>query len=341
MRTIFSFAFLSFFKIALFAQNTVPVVFYIDDADSHREVVGALVSIKQTGYNTKPTGGGGRVSFDNVPVGEIEYNISKEGYQFKSDRENVSSEIKSNTFRVSLQKIPSPDDKKILVTGEVTDADGNELKDAWVEVKIADVERTVTTNESGNYTLDITPNSKFPATSMRIEVKKGTCKKTEVIDLNRTNMVYKDFKLDCGGGKTSSGEGKDIVKEKTIGPLGEKTLNGIKMTIDRFEQRGSTATFYFTLENMTAATSIRETGVAGYNASQLIDQDGNSFPSNYASVGNTQGYNDWAQVKLIYSTPVKGSIQFDVNAVQVKKAALLKVVLSGYGSIELINLNLK
>ncbi len=344
MRTICSFALICLFHSDLLSQTAVPVVFIIDDADAHKDIVGAMVSIKQTGYNTKPTGANGKVSFENVPVGEIEYNIMKEGYQFNTGRVNVSSETKSNTFRVSLLKMPTADDKKILVTGEVNDVEGNDLKDAWVEVKIVDVVRTVMTDESGNYSADITPNPQFPATFVRIEVKKGDCKKTEKVEMNRTNVIYKDFKLDCIDGKPISGGG-DIpvdpgVKPLVIkGPLADKSSDGVKMSVDRFEQRGSTATFYITLENMTAAKAIREIYLGG-DQSELVDQDGNSFTGNYATIGNGQG-DGWVKAKLIYGTPVKGSIQFDVSAVQIKRAALLKTNLSGVGDIEFVNLLLR
>jgi uncharacterized protein YdeI (BOF family) len=307
-------------------------------------VVGALVSIKQTGYQTKPTIGGGKVSFENVPVGQIDYNISKEGYQFKDYRQNVSAEIKNNTFRISLQKIPAADDKKILVTGEVNDAEGNDVKDALVEVKIVDVFSTVKTDDGGNYSAYITPNPQFPATFVKIEVKKGDCKKTEKVDLNRTNVIYRDFKLDCTDGKPSSVDGDNtlgggVKPPVTKGPIDKKSLNGVQLSVDRFDQRGSTATFYFTLENLTAATSIRPTGMYATSA-ELVDQDGASYVSNYVSIGNGQG-SDWVEVKLIYGNPVKCSLQFDVGAVQVKKAAMLKFDLYDYGQIEFVNLSLK
>lgn len=202
MRFALLFLSLLFISLESIAQTTlVKVIFTVEDFDTRKGMPGALVQIRQTA-STQPTLADGKVTFNNVPVGEIEYFIMKEGYQFETGRVNVSTDEKTNIFRISISKI---DDKKILVTGEVTDSEGRDLKDALVEVKIADQVRTVTTDASGNYSADIAPSSKFPTSSMRIEVKKGDCKKTETVDIPRTNVVYKDFKLDC---KNNPIEGK-------------------------------------------------------------------------------------------------------------------------------------
>lgn len=213
------FAFNLIADICLSQTTLVPVTFIIEDFDSHKEIVAALVTVRQTAL-TQPTLANGKVRFENVPVGEIEYYISKEGYQFETGRVNVSSDIKTNNFRIPISKL---DDKKILVTGEVTDSEGRDLKDAWVEVKIADQVRTVMSDASGNYSLDIAPSTKFPTSTMRIEVKKGNCKKTETVDIPRTNVVYKDIKLECN----SSGS----VEDKPESNGGKSSSNFVEQSI--------------------------------------------------------------------------------------------------------------
>jgi uncharacterized protein YdeI (BOF family) len=321
---------------SMFAQTHVPVVIMVEDGDSHKKIAGANVSIKEAGYVTKVTDSNGKVSFDNIPVGEIEYNVSKEGYQFKSDRENVTTEIKSNTFLAMITKIPSPGDSKILVTGEVTDAEGRDVHKALVEVKIADVERVAETNESGNYSVDIVPNPKYPASQIRIEVKKGDCKKTELVDMPRTNMVYKDFKLDCESKPAGDVEKPAGTTTPTPKVLAEKTVDGFKLTVERFEQRSSTVTFYLILENMKAAESVRELGQYAQYC-ELIDQEGNGYAGTHISFGNSEG--DWSGGKVIYNTPVKGFIQFEVGAVTINKAAFLKIPFRD--GMEFTNIQLK
>lgn len=344
MKNCLLLSFICLLQQLLVAQSTVPVWFVIDDEDTHREIVGAMVSVKQAGYDTKPTGGDGRVKFENVPVGQIDFNIMKDGYQFRTGQANVSSETKNNTFRLSLFKMPTAKDPTILVTGEVNDADGRDLENVLVEVKMADVVRTVATDASGNYSADIKPNPNFPASIIRIEAKKGDCKKTELVDLNGAKMIYKDLKLDCAGGEPSGGSSTKTQEEKPAvkpagQPLADKTVSGIKFTLDRFEQRGSTVTLYFTMENMTASTSVRQTGLYG-NHGEIIDQEGNTFRSNYVNIGNAQG-GGWVALKLIYGTPVKGNMQFDVSAVKVTRLALFKININNHGDAEFINVNVK
>jgi hypothetical protein len=211
MRFALLFLNLLFISSESIAQTTlVKVIFIVEDFDTHKGISGALVTVRQTA-STQPTLADGKVTFNNVPVGEIEYFIMKEGYQFETGRVNVSTDEKTNIFRIPISKI---DDKKILVTGEVTDGEGRDVKDAWVEVKIADQVRTVMTDASGNYSVDIAPSAKFPSSTMRIEVKKGDCKKTETVDIPRTNVVYKDFKLDCKNNSAGVDENKTSVPSK-------------------------------------------------------------------------------------------------------------------------------
>lgn len=344
MKNFLLLSFICLLQQLVFAQSTVPVWFVIDDEDTHREIAGAMVSVKQAGYDTKPTGGDGRVKFENVPVGQIDFNIMKDGYQFRTGQANVSSEIKNNTFRLSLFKMPTAKDPTILVTGEVNDADGRDLENVLVEVKMADVVRTVATDASGNYSADIKPNPNFPASTVRIEVKKGDCKKTELVELNGAKMIYKDVKLDCAGGSPSGGSSTKTKEEqpavKPAGqPLSEKTVNGVKFTLDRFEQPGSTVTLHFTLENITAAKAILETSMNG-RGGELIDQEGNIFKSSNITVGNGQGEGN-VSLKLIYGTPVKGKIQFDVGAIKVTRIAMFKIRLSNLGNGEFVNVNVK
>lgn len=306
------------------AQTTlVKVVFIVEDFETHKGIAGALVTVRQTA-STQPTLADGKVTFNNVPVGEIEYFIMKEGYQFETGRVNVSTDEKTNIFRIPISKI---DDKKILVTGEVTDSEGRDLKDAWVEVKIADQVRTVMTDASGNYSADIAPNPKFPSSTMRIEVKKGDCKKTETVDIPRTNVVYKDFKLDCKTGTV-------VLDPPSTEKLGTLTADNYKIIVTKFEQVGNKATFYYTLENLSEAQSVREWHVHR-NFSSLIDQKGNSYDCQKVVIGNSED-----RLNLIYQNPVGGYVEFNVGAVQVTKAAYLKIG-SYYTFFEFTNMKVK
>ncbi|MBK8920256.1 MAG: hypothetical protein IPM81_01920 [Saprospirales bacterium] len=196
-------------------------------------MAGALVTVRQTAA-TQPTLADGKVTFNNVPVGEIEYFIMKEGYQFETSRVNVSTDEKTNIFRIPVSKI---DDKKILVTGEVTDGEGRDVKDALVEVKIADQISTVKTDASGNYAVSIIPNPEFRSSQVKIEVKKGECKKTEIVDLPLGNVINKDFRLDCNSQQPANDGGRSKETSQTD-PVGEFGHVCFRNNLPKIQQDG-------------------------------------------------------------------------------------------------------
>ncbi|MBK8968364.1 MAG: carboxypeptidase regulatory-like domain-containing protein [Lewinellaceae bacterium] len=115
-------------------QEYVPVAFIVSDFTTNKNISGAQVSIRQAGWATKSTGSDGKVTFDNVPVGAIDFIVTKDGYQLYEQEQNISSDVRSNTFRIPLTAIPTSKDK-ILVTGEVTDKDGRDLEGVSSKLK--------------------------------------------------------------------------------------------------------------------------------------------------------------------------------------------------------------
>jgi len=305
------FAFNLIADICLSQTTLVPVTFIIEDFDSHKEIVAALVTVRQTAL-TQPTLANGKVRFENVPVGEIEYYISKEGYQFETGRVNVSSDIKTNNFRIPISKL---DDKKILVTGEVTDSEGRDLKDAWVEVKIADQVRTVMSDASGNYSLDIAPSTKFPTSTMRIEVKKGDCKKTGTVDIPRTNVVYKDFKLDC------TTEGDTTPTKSHI--FQQDEVNGVRISLTKCELIGKKVVCYLLYENIST-NPIMEVFICP-RGEKMIDENGLMYECTMHSVGNVESRSGTYHCDIIQGTKVKAKMEFIVGDINFTKLASLAV----------------
>jgi len=211
--------FITFFflivTLQMAAQSYVPVAFIVSDFSTNKNVSGAQVSIRQAGWATKSTGTDGKVSFDNVPVGAINFIVTKDGYQLYEGEENVSAEVKSNTFRIPMTIIPTTKDK-ILVTGEVTDKEGRDVEGAWVEVKAANIIQNGLTDKSGNYSIEINLNTGYTVSNLAIEAKKGDCKVKQNVDIPRGNVVSKDIKLDCdkvdsGGEKPNGGSDRPVV----------------------------------------------------------------------------------------------------------------------------------
>lgn len=114
-----------------------------------------------------------------------------------------------------------------------------------------------------------------------------------------------------------------------------KEIKEIELSLTGFEQNGSTAKFYFTLENKSASNSTKEFQVHR-NFSNLIDQEGNTYDCQSITLGNGQ-----KKINLIYSTPVKCVVEFNVGAVNVTKAAHLKIGSYHSGNFEFTNVSVK
>ncbi|MCX6304596.1 MAG: carboxypeptidase-like regulatory domain-containing protein [Bacteroidetes bacterium] len=171
---------------------------FVTELDGVTPIANATIRIEQAGWASKTTGKEGIAYFDgSVPIGRIRYIVSKEGYSSEDAAFNVTTEEKSNTLRVKLNK---RQDEKLLITGKVTDKYNKELSGANIEVKIADLVLTAKTDKSGNYAIELMLDRvKYNVSYIRIEAKcsNGNRKIIEEIAIPKTNNIPRDFKLDC------------------------------------------------------------------------------------------------------------------------------------------------
>ena len=132
-----------------FSQSFSSLVAFVTDKDSGLPISNASIVVKEAGWSSKTTGSDGKAFFDkSMPIGEIRYIVSKDGYQGIEGTFNITTVVKSNTLNIKLSKFR---DDRLLITGEVVDEDERDLQGAIVEVKVANIVRTATTDASGNY----------------------------------------------------------------------------------------------------------------------------------------------------------------------------------------------
>jgi len=182
-------------------HTMVAATFVIKDFYTEKGITGALISIIQAGWTTKSTDINGKVYFDSLPIGVINFIITKDGNQLYEGQEVVSSEAKINIFRIPLiTGIPAAaNDEAILITGEVTDKDGRNIEGAWVRVQVAHELFRVRTDKSGNYYIKVNLlNRHLPVSSLKIQVETINCIETKVVEIPRFNIIYEDFILQCG-----------------------------------------------------------------------------------------------------------------------------------------------
>ncbi|MFM9947264.1 MAG: collagen binding domain-containing protein [Saprospiraceae bacterium] len=180
------------------SQNFSSLSVLVSDDETGKPIEAASVIIKEAGWATKITGSDGKAFFDkSMPVGEIRFIVSKEGYQGIEGAFNITTEERSNSLNVKLSKFQ---DEKLLIIGEIVDDNNNDLEGVIIEIRIADMTRTTKSDASGNYKF-IVPLGKTPfdASSIRFEIKcsDGNHKISETVPVSKTNTVYKDFKISC------------------------------------------------------------------------------------------------------------------------------------------------
>lgn len=182
------------------AQTFSSLTFMISDKESGYPIENASVAVKEGRWASKNSDDKGIVSFlKSIPIGEIHFIVNKEGYQGHEGTFNITTEEKDNSLNIKLSK---HQDNKLLISGEITDGQGRDFEGVTVEAKFANIVKTTKTDQSGNYFLEILNTTTYNVNQIKIEAKYSNgCKKSEMVDVPRNNIVNKDLKLDCTTGQ--------------------------------------------------------------------------------------------------------------------------------------------
>jgi hypothetical protein len=122
--------------------------------------------------------------------------------------------------------------------------------------------------------------------------------------------------------------------KRTSGVLRELETKQVKLAITKFEQNNNKAIFHYTLTNTNPAQQIVEfNSQLGYL--NLIDQSGYS----YSATNLKMGIGNNSNIELIYNVPVSCTVEFEVGANKITKAA--KLQLNGWGyEFKFINISI-
>jgi len=319
----FFIAFLFAFLIATecLAQTFSSMAIFVSEDATGKPVAGASVIIKEAGWATKTTGSDGKAFFDkSMPIGEIHYIVSKEGYQGLEGTFNITTEEKSNTLNIKLSKFR---DDRLLITGEVVDEDERDLEGAIVEVKVADIVKTAKTDASGNYKIELTLNrTQYDVSTLKLEAKcpNGGSKKTETIDLTRRNVIYKDFKINCG----------TVIVDPKLTPINTFEQAGFLFELQECKTSGGKVICKFLItskghdtELMVNVTS-KQTSNQTNKQSRIFDTEGNEYKLVEAKVSDVTGNYQWLRKSVVKDVPVKASFSFG-NSVQITKIAKMQI----------------
>jgi|GEM_PF-4812435 len=301
------------------SQSFSSLAVFVSEQETGKPVPSASVIIKEAGWASKTTGIDGKVFFDkSMPIGEIHYIVSKEGYQGIEGSLNITTEEKSNSLNIKLSKFR---DDRLLITGEVVDENERDLEGAIVEVKVADIIKSMKTDAGGNYKIEININEiKFDPNVLKIEVKYNNgCKKSEIIDLTRKNVIYKDFKLACASENSVNPENSPGVTH-----LGQDEVAGLRISVTKCELVGKKLVCYLLYENISNDPSKRFS-VCGTN-NKMIDENGLIYKCSANSVGNVERQGSGcAYCDIISGTKVKGKTEFIVGDTNFSKIASMEI----------------
>lgn len=181
--------------VILNAQTKTLVVF-VKDCTSNQETANAKFTVKELGFASKISGSDGKILFENMPIGEIRYEISLKGYQSKAGAFNITTEEKSNTLEICLEISKTSD---LLIFGELTNTNQMELINGNIEVRYGDIVKRSRTDSSGNYFVKIPVTiNKYNVQKLTIEASCQNCRKEKKsIDIPLNNSLQVDFILKC------------------------------------------------------------------------------------------------------------------------------------------------
>jgi len=196
MKNIILLSIFTFGVSCLLAQS--PFRIKVIDSESDDPIENALVWIEEIPLGDQTTDINGMVSFQNIPEDrKVRVNVRKSGY-LPQQPEIIANRVAKSDNNIVIRLKQKPKNSPIVIYGEVTDNNGNDLKGANIQVSIIGQSFHALTDESGNYQIKIDPELVRSVPSYKIEVKKEGCstyRNTE--NSPKQELVLKDIQLQC------------------------------------------------------------------------------------------------------------------------------------------------
>jgi hypothetical protein len=176
--------------------NGATVFILVLDKTTGNPLDKVRITARQLGNETQQTGADGNVAFKNIPIGEANFRVIKDGYIKVDTVFTASARKEDNAYTVIL--MPKNANNNLLITGKVEDEDGHDVKGATVVVEIGQEKQTVSTSENGTYNATINMDKVgYEISEIRFSVKKYGCVSKGKLPLPRTNYISNDVRLIC------------------------------------------------------------------------------------------------------------------------------------------------
>lgn len=263
------------------------------DAQSSENISNAIVFIEEIPLPDQETDRYGLVVFQNVPEDrKVRINVRKKGYLPSQIEVVANRAIKvDNNIIIKLSKEPST--PQVIIYGEVTDENDNEIEGATVEVSILGKPYTSKTDKSGNYQIRVDGDMFKALPSFQIEAKKSNCKRSKSTEtVPNSPIINKDISLKCSSSKDRqnvSNFNEDnkqvdkfypVVKEFNKGKIKIKEIRKIPKGIEVYVQ-------FFNSDNVTRSISLPVGELSGWKGSTVLHINGEKYLANSAKFGNS------------------------------------------------------
>jgi len=309
------------YAISMQAQSAFRIK--VVDAENMNPIEKALVYIEEIPLPDQETDINGFVTFRNVPEDrKVKLNVRKKGFVPFLDEVVANRTLTVDNYKIiKLSKESSA--PQVIIYGEVTDKNGDEIEGANVEVTVLGKPFTSTTDKSGNYQIKIDGNTLKSVPTFQIEAKKTGCERFKISEsVPKNEIINKDIVLQCN---SLSNQPKDNEEKPKIPPILDAKKDKMSFKLLDCKQTGQT---------IKCRCQVKSDGmdvdfsVMGQNHTRIFDaSNGREYNTTSMDIGGKTdgGPFSGAGKTVIDGYPVEMIIEFGPVQGQVKLISKLEM----------------
>jgi hypothetical protein len=298
---------LLFLPFFLFSQS--PFRVKIIDAKTKLSIEGAIVFIEEIPIGDKTSDINGFVAYQNIPSDrKVNLNVRKIGYAPVKKSIVANADLgPDNNILVELQKESLSPQK--IIWGELSDAEGNDVIEALIELNLAGTIFSTKSDESGNYRFKIEESVFAGLKTFRVEVKHEKCDKVKKEINNISERIINcDLALSCTD-ETSLNDIRANKINKIESYVQKVNIGELEVTLVKCVRKGSSVECMFTLFSNSKDENMWIYG----HVCELYDDEGTKYGISGGQIaGNADNRNEYSSPagKVIAGIKTKASVTF-------------------------------
>jgi hypothetical protein len=291
--------------------NTEAVMIRVLDKTTRSPIENAKVISRHSGFETKQTGIDGVVLFRNIPVGEADFAVEREGYKPEEVSFTASARREDNTFQVLLEKV-SQVANKLLISGKIEDERGRRIKGAVIDIVMGSFSKTCRSNDIGAYQVEIDMNAvKYNAGTIQFSVSKNGCVINDNIPKPVENQIIKDIRLYCQDESVSIPNSKNRNRGvKDNNAVQTKEINGVAFRILALKYIPGWVQLDMEVENVTDDYEEIQLQLSSGWPGQAVGKNGIAYDFYSFSVAGS-GDTNYGKTTLHQKVPLKLTMYYN------------------------------